>query len=80
MSGLSPAVSLLCIHRISSGAVLIAHLHMRIVKIQRVGHSARILPIYVKEGDIREKSTNFYFLVSGRSRSRELIRSRIFSS
>ena len=38
---------------------LIAHLHMRIVKIQRVGQSARILPIHVKEGDIREKSTSF---------------------
>ena len=33
--------------------VLIAHLHMRIVKIQRVGHSALILPIHVKEGDIQ---------------------------
>ena len=32
--------------------VLIAHLHMRIVKIQRVVQSARILPIHVKEGDI----------------------------
>ena len=32
--------------------VLIAHLHMRIVKIQRVGQSARILHIHVKEGDI----------------------------
>ena len=39
--------------------VLIAHLHMRIVKIQRVGQSARILPIHVKEGDIRGKSTSF---------------------
>ena len=29
--------------------ILIAHLHMRIVKIQRVGQSARILPIHVKE-------------------------------
>ena len=36
--------------------VLLAHLHMRIVKIQRVGQSARILPIHVKEGDIREKN------------------------
>ena len=52
--------------------VLIAHLHMRIVKIQRVVQSARILPIHVKEGDIRGKSTSFYILVSGRSRSREL--------
>ena len=33
--------------------VLIAHLLMRIVKIQRVGQSARILPMHVKEGDIR---------------------------
>ena len=39
--------------------VLIAHLHMRIVKNQRVGQSARILPIHVKEGDIRGKSTSF---------------------
>ena len=39
--------------------VLIAHLHMRIVKIQRVVQSARILPIHVKEGDIRGKSTSF---------------------
>ena len=50
--------------------VLISHLHMRIVKIQRVGQSARILPIHVKEGDIRGKSTSFYILVSGRPRSR----------
>ena len=28
----------------------LAHLHMRIVKIERVGQSARILPINVKEG------------------------------
>ena len=28
----------------------IAHLHMRIVEIKRVGQSARILPIHVKEG------------------------------
>ena len=60
--------------------VRIAHLHMRIVKIQRVGQSARILPIHVKEGDIRGNSTRFYFLVSGRPRSRELTRSRIFSA
>ena len=52
--------------------VLIAHLHMRIVKIQRVVQSARILPIHVKEGVIRGKSTSFYILVSGRPRSREL--------
>ena len=45
---------------------------MRIVKIQRVGQSARILPIHVKEGDIRGKSTRFYILVSGRPRSQEL--------
>ena len=45
---------------------------MRIVKIQRVVQSARILPIHVKEGDIRGKSTSFYILVSGRPRSREL--------
>ena len=53
---------------------------MRIVKIQRVGQGARILRIHVKEGDIREQSTSFYILVSGRPRSRELIRSRIFSA
>ena len=45
---------------------------MRIVKIQRVGQSARILPIHVKEGNIRGKSTTFYILVSGRPRSQEL--------
>ena len=45
---------------------------MRIVKIQRVVQSARILPIHVKEGVIRGKSTSFYILVSGRPRSREL--------
>ena len=39
--------------------VSIAHLHMRIVKIQRVGQSARILPIRVKEGELRGKSTIF---------------------
>ena len=32
---------------------------MRIAKIQRVSQSARILPIHVKEGDIRGKSTSF---------------------
>ena len=54
--------------------VLIAHLHLRIVKIQQVGQSARILPIglHVKKGDLRGKSTRFYILVSGRPRSREL--------
>ena len=36
---------------------------MRFVKIQRVGQSARILPIHVK-GDKRGKSTGFYILVS----------------
>ena len=45
---------------------------MRIVKIQRVVQSARILPIHVKEEDIRGKSTSFYILVIGRPRSREL--------
>ena len=45
---------------------------MRIVKIQRVGQSARILPIHVKEGDIRGKSTRLYILVSGRPGSQEL--------
>ena len=45
---------------------------MRIVKIQRVGQSARILPIHVKEGDTRGKSTRFCILVSGRPRSQEL--------
>ena len=39
--------------------VLIAHLHMRIVKIQRVGQSARNLPIHVKEGVKRGKATSF---------------------
>ena len=29
----------------------IAHLHMRIIKIERVGQSARMLSIHVKEGD-----------------------------
>ena len=38
----------------------IAHLHMRIVKIERVGQSARILPIHVKEGVKRGKSTRFF--------------------
>ena len=38
-------------------------------KIQRVVQSARILPIHVKEGDIRGKSTSFYILVSGWPRS-----------
>ena len=37
-----------------------------------MGQSARILPIHVEEGDIRGKLTRFYFLVSGRPRSREL--------
>ena len=38
----------------------IVHLHMRIVKIKRVGESARILPILVKEGVKRGKSTSFF--------------------
>ena len=38
----------------------IAHLHIRIVGIKRVGQSARILPIHVKEGVKRGKSTSFY--------------------
>ena len=33
---------------------------MRIVEIQRVGQSARILPILVKEGVKRGKSTSFF--------------------
>ena len=37
----------------------IAHLHMRIVEIKRVGQSARILPIHVKEGVKRGKSFSF---------------------
>ena len=37
----------------------IAHLHMRIVKIERVGQSARILPIHVKEGVKRGKFFSF---------------------
>ena len=37
--------------------VLIAHLHMRIFKIQRVGQSA---PIHVKEGVKRGKSAGFF--------------------
>ena len=38
----------------------IAHLHMRIVKIQRVGLGARILPIHV-ERDKQVKSTTFFY-------------------
>ena len=38
----------------------IAHLHMRIVKIKRVGQSARIQPIHAKEGVKRGKSTSFF--------------------
>ena len=38
----------------------IAHLHMRIVEIKRVGQSARILPILVKEGVKRGKTTSFF--------------------
>ena len=38
----------------------IAHLHMRIAKIKRVGQSARILPIHVKKGVKRGKSTIFF--------------------
>ena len=36
-------------HQKRNEFVLIAHLHIRIVKIQQVGQSARILPIHVKE-------------------------------
>ena len=56
----------------------IAHLHMRIVGIKRVGQSARILPVHVKEGDIRGSQRAFYNLVSGRQGSREFIRARLF--
>ena len=35
------------------------HLHMRIIEIKRVGQSARILHILVKEGVKRGKSTSF---------------------
>ena len=35
-------------------------MHMRIVKIQRVGQSAHILPIHVKEGVKRGKLTSFF--------------------
>ena len=38
----------------------IAHLHMRIFKIERVGQSAHILPIHVKEVVNRGKSTSFF--------------------
>ena len=34
---------------------------MRIAKIQRVGQSARILPIHVEEGDLQGKSTSFLY-------------------
>ena len=47
--------------------VLIAHLHMRTSKIQRVGQSARIPTIHVKEGDKRGKSTSYFHFVSGRN-------------
>ena len=45
----------------------IAHLNMRIVETERVGQSARILPIHVKEGFKRGKSTSFFIFVSGRN-------------
>ena len=45
--------------------VLIAHLHLRIAKIQRVGQSARVLPTHIKEGDKRRKSTGPWSLVRG---------------
>ena len=43
----------------------IAHLHMRIIKFERVGQSARILPIHVKEGVKRGKSTSFFHFRKG---------------
>ena len=49
-----------------------------IVKIYRVGQSAHIHSMHVKEGNKREKSTTFIVFVSGRQRSRELIRARLF--
>ena len=39
----------------------IAHLHLRIFEIERVGQSAHILPILVKEGVKRGKSTSFFY-------------------
>ena len=38
----------------------IAHLHMMIVRIVRVGQSSRILTMHVKERDKRGKQTSFY--------------------
>ena len=51
----------------------LAHLHMRIFKIERVGQSARILRIHVKEGVKRGKSTSFFsFSEAAGIRSREI--------
>ena len=38
----------------------VAHLHMRIVRIEGVGQIARILTIHVKEGEKRGKQASFY--------------------
>ena len=52
---------------------------MRIVKIQRVVQIARILPRYMLKRETYEESQRaFYNLVSGRQRSRELIKARLF--
>ena len=46
----------------------IAHLHMRIVKIERAGQSARILSIHVKRGrEMRKLNKLFVIFVSGRN-------------
>ena len=47
-------------HTENKRALVNTSFHMRIVKIQRVGQSARILPIHVKEGVKRGKSTSFF--------------------
>ena len=39
----------------------IAHFHMRIFKLVRVGQSARILPMHVKEGFNKFKTSFFHF-------------------
>ena len=39
----------------------LAHLHLGIVQIERVGQSACILPIHVRKGDKRGKLTSFYY-------------------
>ena len=47
--------------------------------IQRVGQSARILPIHVKEGDKRGKPTSFFHCGNRQAKVTRINKTRLFS-